>query len=168
MSKAENNEQIDADILQCKADILRARDIIPRAPATSKKEPHEEPKSQEIGENTPQSADAIGISTQMEKTSPLPIKPTESAKTPQDETEIPTFDLAEDIMAEQRKVTARRRKAPGKKTEAQKQQVQAEPVDYTIEQPPPVQSDRTQIITEIVARDIKKLCGYDEKETLKK
>lgn len=164
MSKAENKEQIDADILQCKADILRARDIIPRAPATSEKEPHEETKSKKTDENTTQSADVIEISTEKEKTSregtsPLPIKPTEPAKTPQDETEIPTFDLAEDIMAEQRKVTAIRRKAPGKKTEAQKQEAKTKPTDYTIEQPPPVRSDRTQIITKIVARDIKRLCG---------
>ena len=31
MSSPENNEKIDEDILQCKKDILRAKDIIPGA-----------------------------------------------------------------------------------------------------------------------------------------
>ncbi len=69
--------------------------------------------------------------------------------------EIPKFDLAEEIMAEQRRITAIRRKAPGKKTEAQRPQPQAQPVGYTTEKP---LSEQEKIIAEIVARDIEKLC----------
>lgn len=83
--------------------------------------------------------------------------------------EIPKFDLAEQIMAEQRKITAIRRKAPskpqrlpsqeraaGKKTGPPTQE-EAESIGYTIQQPPLTLSEQGQIIAEIVARDIEKL-----------
>ncbi|MHC4556577.1 MAG: hypothetical protein ACYS80_04655 [Planctomycetota bacterium] len=74
--------------------------------------------------------------------------------------EIPKFDLAEQILAEQRKINAIRRKGPGKRTEAPKQQRKVESIGYTI-QPPPILSEQEQIIAEIVARDIKKLYEHD-------
>lgn len=138
VSKANNNEQIDADILQCKADILRARDIIPGEPPYKKKT-RQEPKLQKTGEDTAGPADAA--STQKEKT------------------EIPRFDLAEAIMAEQRKITAIRRKAPGKKNETEERE--AEPISHTIEQAIPTLSEQEQIVAEIVARDIEKMCRGD-------
>ena len=172
MSNAGNSEQFDADILQCKLDILRARDIIPGAPPPHEKKTRQKPESQKTGENTIQSAEAAKISAEKEKTTPektgsiaiepIPAKKTaplprpvvsvnekEGAETLQEKPEIPSFDLAEEIMAEQRKITAIRRKAPGKKTEAQ-------PVD--IEQP---LSEQEKIIAEIVARDIERLCRGD-------
>ena len=84
-------------------------------------------------------------------------KKTSSSKG-QKESEIPKFDLAEEIMAEQRKVTSARRKGPGKDVEARKPEQEAESVDYIGEQPTPMALERQQIITEIVARDIEKLC----------
>ena len=122
MSKADNNEQTDADILQCKEDILRARDIIP---GTSKRDKGD--------------------------SAPLPLSAGNK------EGEIPTFDLAEDIMAEQRKTAAIRRKAPGKKNEDKSQELQAETVGHTIGQPTSAKSEQDRIIAEIVARDIEKL-----------
>lgn len=88
--------------------------------------------------------------------------------------EIPKFNLAEQILAEQRKVAAIRRKGPGKKAKIPKQQPKAEPepvlqedrkmaaqsTGYTIN-PPPILSEQEQIIAEIVARDIEKLYGGD-------
>ena len=88
--------------------------------------------------------------------------------------QIPKFDLAEQIMAEQRKITAIRRKAPGKpqrlpsqdgaagkKTKAPDRQPQAQSNGYTIKPPPPTLSEQEQIIAEIVAKDIERLCGGD-------
>ena len=114
-----NDKQIDNDILQCKADVLRARDIIPSS-------------------NRP---------------GPKPVK-----------NEIPTFDLAEHIMAEQRRSTSTKRKSPG-----QQSQTQDAPVKEAIiiEEKSPIKNQhsfefvapqRNPIISEIVARDIKKLC----------
>jgi hypothetical protein len=100
--------------------------------------------------------------------------------------EIPKFDLAEQILAEQRKITAIRRKAPGKpqrlpsqdgaagkKTESRPSDGRGEPparereaesigypprrVMVGIKQPPLTLSEQGRIIAEIVARDIEKL-----------
>lgn len=165
MSKTDSNEQIDADILQCKADILRAHDITP----PSKKKPRQNPKVQKAGEKTPGPANTAEISAEKKKrprknTTPIPIEtipppkepvglPTE--KTRQEKTEIPRFDLAEEIMAGQRKMTAMRRKAPDKKIGPE--EPQAESTGYISEQPIPEPSEQ-QIIAEIVARDIERLC----------
>jgi len=159
VGNAENNEQIDADILQCRADILRARDIV----TPYKKETRQEPKSQKIGENTTQ-AQAEQIKTAKDTS----VGPEE---TEQKKTEIPRFDLAEKIMAEQRRITAVRRKAPGKKTAAhpahrgwagaQGQEPEVESIGYTIGRPTPALSEQERIITEIVARDIERLCRRD-------
>jgi len=74
--------------------------------------------------------------------------------------EIPKFDLAEQIMAEQRKIAAIRRKGPGKKAETTKQQYKVESITHTVK-PPPMLSEQEQIIAEIVARDIEKLYRID-------
>ena len=122
MSEADNNEKTDADILQCKEDVLRARDIIP---GTSKRDKGD--------------------------SAPLPLSAGKK------EGEIPTFDLTEDIMAEQRKTAAIRRKAPGKKTEGKNKELQADAIGYTIGQPTLAKSEQDRIIAEIVARDIERL-----------
>jgi len=105
--------------------------------------------------------------------------PTEPAGVVRETSEIPKFDLAEQILAEQRKITSVKRKAPGKpqrlpslapavtrvqsqdgaagkKTKAPDQLPQAKSIGYTIKQPLTL-SEQKQIITEIVARDIEKL-----------
>jgi hypothetical protein len=70
--------------------------------------------------------------------------------------DIPTFDLAEQIMAEQRKMSAVKRKGPGKMTKPPKKQHPAELIARKIV-PGPVLSGPQQVITEIVARDIENL-----------
>lgn len=126
MSKTDNNEHTDADILRCKGDAVRAREIISHTPL-----PAERANRKDAAKHR---------------------------DSKEEKTEIPRFDLAEKIMAEQRKISAIRRKAPGQKAEAERSQLQAEPVGYTIEQPTPEQLEQNQIIAEIVARDIKRLC----------
>lgn len=179
MSKAGNNEQFDTDILQCKVDILRARNIIPPHDDTTQKNP--------VTQNSTMETNAAEISTHkntgsipieeipIKKTAPLPkvvnLDKKEDAETSEETPDsprcdgvaagIPSFDLAEEIMAEQRKITAIRRKAPGQKTEAQRSEPQAQPADYTIEQPTPALSEQEKIIAEIVARDIERLCRGD-------
>ena len=76
----------------------------------------------------------------------------------QETNEIPKFDLAEQIMAEQRKITAIRRKGPGKMVKPPKKQHPAESIARNV-MPRPILSGPGQIITEIVARDIEKLCA---------
>ncbi|MHC4086335.1 MAG: hypothetical protein ACYSU5_14160, partial [Planctomycetota bacterium] len=57
------------------------------------------------------------------------------------------------------KITAIRRKGPGEKDEAQKQEQESEPGGDTTGQPKPALSEQKQIIAEIVARDIESLCN---------
>ena len=69
--------------------------------------------------------------------------------------QIPKFDLAQEIMAEQRKKIATKRGSPDKKTQSQKYQV--EPIGRTIKKQAAIAMEpkQDQIIAEIVARDIK-------------
>ncbi len=119
VAKAEHNEQFDDDIPQSKADILRAKDIMPPFNA-----------------NSAESSEAGG---------------------PQQKAEIPKFDLAEEIMAEHRKVTAVKRKSPSQKTESQQQKTPTESIRHIIP-PRHISQKQMQIIAEIVARDIERLC----------
>lgn len=173
MGKAENSEQFDADILQCKVDILRARNIMPPRDDTTQKNPAIQNST---GEKT-QSADAAEISANEDtspilieeipakETTPLPkvvsVNKKEEAEALQEKSEIPHFDLAEEIMAEQRRITAIKRKGPGQKTEAGKLKPETQPVDHIIEQQKPALSEQEKIIAEIVARDIERLCRGD-------
>lgn len=171
VSMADSNEQTDADILQCKADILRARDIIP----SDKKKTYQEPNSQSDEKATLSSAAAGETSVeerkkpvpgiipeaQAEQTDPVKDMPTEPADAGQEKSQIPKFDLAEEIMAEQRKITSIRRRAPGKKVEIQSQEPEVELIGYTLGQPTPPFTGQEQIVTEIVARDIERLCKGD-------
>jgi len=73
--------------------------------------------------------------------------------------QIPKFDLAENIMAEQRKVAAERRKAPGVKAVPQPQERKVLSTAYNIEGERVSLLEEDRIIAEIVARDIARLRG---------
>lgn len=170
VDKDENNKQIvDDDILQCKEDILRARDIMP----PFKKKTDKERKSQKTEEKTNPPADIVEISSQKGKTTRDDIKPTARETTKrkepplpeQKQVDIPKFDLAEEIMAEQRKITAVRRKGPGKKAETEEVQLQSDLAGYSINQPTALTLEEDKIIAEIVARDIERLCRGDSSDS---
>ena len=86
---------------------------------------------------------------------PAPQKPGQGGE----KSEIPRFDLSEDIMAAQRKIIAIRRKAPGSKTQSQYQPIRASIIGHTIERPMSVTPQQEKIIADIVTRDIERLCG---------
>jgi hypothetical protein len=86
------------------------------------------------------------------------IVPPYNSQSPRQDNAIPKFDLAEEILAEQRKIIAVKRKSPGRKIEALSTQQDAKSPDHTIEQPPHILSEQEQIITEIVDRDIREFC----------
>ena len=71
--------------------------------------------------------------------------------------EIPKFDRADQIMAEQRKITAIKRKGPGKMARPPQKKHPAESIGRNVMQRP-ILSGPEQIIAEIVARDIEDLC----------
>jgi hypothetical protein len=143
--KNDSNEQRDEGV-------LRAKDIIP-------------PYGGDVTK-----AQRVQKAEEMPPAKDMPA----TGKPSQDQSEIPKFDLAEKILAEQRKVSARRRKRPAASArEAPKrietisreppflsstEQTGAEPTGHAIEQPITMLLEQDQIIAEIVARDIEKLC----------
>ena len=70
--------------------------------------------------------------------------------------EIPHLDLAEKIMATQRKKTAARRSGPNAR---RRRSAVIKPVGSAIPAEIPLVSEHQKIITEIVARDIQRLCN---------
>ncbi len=70
---------------------------------------------------------------------------------------IPKFDLADQIMSEQRKSTSVRRKGPAKRARSPKQRREADLVGHAIGAQP-VSLGQDQVIADIVARDIDMLC----------
>jgi len=70
---------------------------------------------------------------------------------------VPKFDLAEQIMAEQRKNASVRRKGPAKRVQPAKQQPKIEPVGHVM-MSRAVSLGQEQVVAEIVARDIERLC----------
>ncbi len=161
VNKAGNNERFDADILQCKVDILRARNIIPDDATLKKLETQD--SAAEATQSSHKDTNPIPIPIEeipAKRTPPLP-EPIIQAEPSKETPKIPRFDLAEEIMAEQRKITAIKRKAPGQKTEAQRLKPETPIDDHTIEQPKPLLSEQDKIIAEIVARDIERLCRWN-------
>ena len=207
MNKANSDKRGDADV-------LRAQDIVP--PYNEKVHLKQESQKTEaderedtLSQNQPrQSSEDITLPVAEQKAEGTGDVPAEAVDVEHKEGGIPKFDLAKQILAEQRRVTAVRRKAPskagmikagvagaGKKTEPllvqgqevewdaipacdgtslpagrkaglplqkqgqKKHEMVAQPIGYTIKQPPPVLSEHEQIIAEIVARDIERLCG---------
>lgn len=144
VSMDKSNEQFNTNIEPHKSDVLRARDIIPGSPPYG----NIADKKESIQDTTPNTPCPPAV-----KNTPV--------ETEQQKSEIPKFNLAEEIMAEHRRITAIRRKAPGEKDKAQKQEWESEPAGDTTMQPKPVLSEQKQIITEIVARDIESLCRGD-------
>jgi hypothetical protein len=145
--------QIDDDILQSRKDILRAKDIIP---------PFKQEPAQEARQEAAEQKDAAGESAEpapQEGKEPVEIgqeKPAEPAAPPQ-KSEMPRFDLAEDIMADQRRMTAIRRKAPAEKKEPKVQEVQLEAAGRRFEPVTSATPQEQRIIAQIVARDIERL-----------
>jgi hypothetical protein len=159
VNKAGSNKQIDVDILQCKVDILRARNIIPPHDDTTQKNPTTQSDTRETAQSSHKDTGSIQIEEILVgKAAPESVSEKEEAKEP---LEIPSFDLAEELMAEQRRITAIRRKAPGAKTGVQRLKPEVQPVEHIIEEPKQALSEQEKIITEIVAKDIEKLCQGD-------
>ena len=146
MNKDSNNEQIDENVKSSKPNVLRAKDIVP----PFGKEPHRKRESSEKSKTSGSLSKQQILAQEKEEIL--------SSGKKQESNEIPRFDLAEEIMAEQRKVTAIKRKPPGKKTETQSKEDELESTGYVVKQLPETLSEQEQIIAEIVARDIQQFC----------
>jgi hypothetical protein len=173
-TNAGSPEKNDADILQCKIDILRARDgvVAPKTPG-----PTETAETTPAKDTTPEPAKADETK---------PEQPPENSSAGQ----IPQFNLAEQILVEQRKVASLRRKKPNGKAAPDKlspvtatmarvineSKAQARPAEQiAVCQSPAVYSlvvgsdnlsrQQQQIVTNIVSADIAALCKIKPSES---
>ena len=131
MNPKENN--LDADIAKGKEDILRARKAKQQTP---KPAPSSEEKVQDPTELMRAVVDA-----------------NKKKHEQRDSSNVPRFDVAERVLAEQRRSTAARRSGPGKVPIVE---IPAKPLDR-IDIIPRTTPKRSSLIVEIVARDIQKL-----------
>jgi len=74
------------------------------------------------------------------------------------DSEIPTFDLAESILARQRRVTAGRRKKRSQAASKTDSRQNAVGLTYIDELSAQEQAELQQVVAKIVARDIERLC----------
>ena len=124
-----------ADRKKTDSDVLRAVDIIPTlGEQDRRKQPYRKP--------------------QVASDENSSVEPISAADEPN---EIPKFDLNEGLMAEQRTVSAARRKAPGQKPASVDSDNLAIAVGDKYE-PIPQSSEQQLIIAAIVARDIERFC----------
>ncbi len=158
-----NSDRQDED------DTLRAGDITPPYDNEEDlKQGHQKDKADNKKDSSAQKK--RHLETSIPQNSNNSLKPSEDSEGRRHGNEhqkgaIPKFDLAEDIMAEQRKISAARRRAPNKKFQVQSYQEQVQYTGFLSSLPAPVLSEQEQIIAEIVARDIYKLCGRQIEDT---
>jgi hypothetical protein len=125
------------------------KEVVAVSKAKNVKKSNDKKRKRSLKEMTPRPA---------AKKAPLVSEPPAIREDAMQETgEIPKFDLAEQIMAEHRKITAIRRKGPGKKAKAPKKPHPAESIARNVK-PGPISLGPEQVIAEIVARDIENLC----------
>ena len=148
----EEKRKVDEDILRCRDNILRAWDIIPPfGPEKQESDQEAIPRIEQF--ITPVNEDVKP--PQSPQKAPIQIRSIpgfEDILSDSAEQDIPQFNLGEEILSEQRKVSSSKRKGPGTEPQAQKQ----EPAGLTPPQTPPA-SPQQRIIAEIIARDIEEM-----------
>ncbi len=81
------------------------------------------------------------------------------ADEPADPAEIPTFDLADNMLAEHRQMAARRRKAPSQMQTEPEIRAERRVMSHVVEPPSQDLREMQRVVAEIVARDIQRLCS---------
>jgi len=150
-------KNMDDDILRSREDILRAQSSRKQSEKPEQKtDKQQEKEPSDISISKGQKPESISKDKQTDQKK-IEQKPASHSEQPaQRKTEIPQFDLAEQIMSEQRKITAARRSPPeqNKKVQSNAQQNKK---DYTIAAQPVSKTYRMKIVSEIVSRDIEEL-----------
>lgn len=157
MSKVEGDEQLDADILQSKADVLRARDIIPpydkkprqpekrqeknteaAVPAEIVEIPDKKDKTPRAGTSKLEKVERGGASEKRDLGACDTVAEKDAAPTAQnhdEKIEIPRFNLAKELLARQREVASTRRKGPGSTPAPRSRQPEPKPKHEPIIEP---------------------------------
>jgi hypothetical protein len=132
--------------------VLRASDVIPPFGKNVSQAKGGDTEAEQIGSVPSEPSNTGGVSLLNEATA-------EVAQRPAGPAEIPTYDLAENILAEQRRAASRRRRAPGRvEDEPVARSGQVRPGDLTADLPSGDLLTLQRTVAEIVARDIERLC----------
>ena len=149
-----NDEKIDDDILKAKENILRARKAASR---------NRQPSNKDSDKSVSSSDSVKGSEKKPAQNIPLEPSPMMKAvvdankqkSTDREAPDVPKFDVARKILAQQRKVAAAKRTAPvkaqpDKPSAAQRVHARKDQIDYT-------RPGYNNLVAEIVARDIDRL-----------
>ena len=161
MSKAKDNGQTEDDILRCKEDILRLRRTNSAGEETTSenaapKQPTEKSTvpSSRADEHEPPTKDKAQARTEQTSDKEQVAKPVNASQKP---AQIPRFDLAQQILAEQRRITAVRRKAPGRASQAEQHSPDRTVTGKSTRELSVAQPEPQQIIKQILANDIDRM-----------
>jgi len=139
--------------------VLRAEDVIPpfNQDAAQASEPENASKGPTLEQSQSQpKRERKGRRLQKAATD---AGDTSSVASPEAAPEVPTFDLAENVLAEHRQMAARRRKAPGQiQTEPEIRSEHPAVASHVVEPPSRDLRELQGVVAEIVARDIRRLC----------
>lgn len=169
VDKKEQNKQVDADILKCKEDVRRARN------EAVKESPQEK------------QPDKVQVEVKPIRAVKVEKKPAQKKQTEEKSGEIPTFNLADQILAKQRNISSTRRQKTRKTNPVEKSYPANDTVGEIIKQSKPVTKNlkpepqipaalktkvrsinlsnedlnklQRQLVADIVSRDIALLCG---------
>ena len=149
-----NDEKIDDDILKAKENILRARKAASRNRQPSNKDSDKSVSSSDSVKG-PERKPAQNIPQEPSPMMKAVVNANKQKSTDREASGVPKFDVARKILAQQRKTTASKRKAPvkiqmDKTRQEQKILTRKDQIDYT-------RPGYNNLVAEIVARDIKKL-----------
>lgn len=140
-------DEIDHKARLKRTRVLRATDIIPPFDSI--------PAMADVGECVPEPSATVEGDDR-----PADVGEEGTRNAEQAEGGVPRYDLAENILAEQRRVASRRRRAPSptqqELSEGSPEPPRAEP--SAIELPSEDLPELQRIVAEIVARDIERLC----------
>ena len=153
----ENNTRMKANMER----VLRAMDVIPPL-RNSNTQPASKAESSRQVPSSPHAERSDVAASQ----TPLGAAPEERLRQAESKPVIPEFDLGEKILAEQRRMTARKRRRPGASESERGGGVQKTATVPTMLLAAPSADDLRrlqQIVADIVARDIERLCAGPKK-----
>jgi len=145
----------DKDLNAAPAPKKTWEDIIPSLSQPDNKEP----------DLNPALTDEEKQALQNDNPNPIPIveiSPKSKKSDPEDK-KVPEFNLADQIMSEHRKATAKNRKGPGR-TEGKTEEALRKMVPQPVEKIKDRRVEENKIIAEIVARDIERLCRPEDSD----
>ena len=149
-----NDEKIDDDILKAKENILRAR----KAVSHNRRPSNKDSDKSVSGSDSVKGSEKKPAQNIPQEPSPMMkavVDANKQKSTDHEASSVPKFDVARKILAQQRKTTASKRKAPikiqmDKTRQEQKILTRKDQIDYT-------RPGYNNLVAEIVARDINRL-----------